>query len=66
MANDVSEPGVGFEHDTNAVVLLGADGAEQQVALTAKRDVARVVIDAVSARLSPDPGSSRNDSTERG
>jgi len=66
VANDVSEPGVGFEHDTNAVVLLGADGAEQQVALTAKRDVARVVIDAVSARLSPDPGSSRNDSTERG
>ena len=27
MANDVSAPGVGFEHDTNAVVILGADGA---------------------------------------
>ena len=27
VANDVSAPGVGFEHDTNAVVILGADGA---------------------------------------
>ena len=29
VANDVSAPGVGFEHDTNAVVILGADGAAQ-------------------------------------
>ena len=47
MANDVSAPGVGFEHDTNAVVLLGAGGMRQDVPLTDKRAVARAVLDAV-------------------
>jgi phosphopantothenoylcysteine decarboxylase/phosphopantothenate--cysteine ligase len=49
VANDVSAPGVGFEHDTNAVVLLGALGSRDDVALTDKRSVARAVIDAVIA-----------------
>ncbi len=52
VANDISAPGAGFEHDTNAVVLLDADGTEQDVQLTTKREVARVVFDAISARLS--------------
>src|SRR5205807_7693520 len=66
VANDVSAPGVGFEHDTNAVVLLGGDGTEKQVGLTAKREVARIVLDAVSARLGRGGDSSGDDSTERG
>jgi phosphopantothenoylcysteine decarboxylase/phosphopantothenate--cysteine ligase len=66
VANDVSAPGVGFEHETNAVVLLGADGSEQEVALTGKREVARIVFDAVATRLRGGTGSSRNESTERG
>jgi phosphopantothenoylcysteine decarboxylase/phosphopantothenate--cysteine ligase len=45
--NDVSAPGVGFEHDTNAVVLIRADGTRQDVPLTDKRAVARAVLDAV-------------------
>jgi phosphopantothenoylcysteine decarboxylase/phosphopantothenate--cysteine ligase len=45
VANDVSKPGAGFEHDTNEVVVLGADGTEQTVPLTDKREVARVVFD---------------------
>lgn len=49
VANDVSAPGAGFEHDTNAVVLLGADGLHQDVPLTDKRAVARAVLDAVVA-----------------
>jgi len=49
VANDVSAPGVGFEHDTNQVVILGADGAEQHVALSDKRAVAAAVLDAVEA-----------------
>jgi phosphopantothenoylcysteine decarboxylase / phosphopantothenate---cysteine ligase len=52
VANDVSAPGTGFEHDTNAVVLLGAGGMRQDVPLTDKRAVARAVLDAVVA-LSP-------------
>jgi phosphopantothenoylcysteine decarboxylase/phosphopantothenate--cysteine ligase len=47
VANDVSAPGVGFEHDTNAVVLLRADGSRHDVPIADKRAVARVVLDAV-------------------
>jgi phosphopantothenoylcysteine decarboxylase/phosphopantothenate--cysteine ligase len=47
VANDVSRPGTGFEHDTNEVVIVSSDGTEQHVALTDKRVVARAVIDAV-------------------
>lgn len=47
VANDVSAPGVGFEHDTNSVVILSQDGRRQDVALTDKRAVAKAVIDAV-------------------
>jgi phosphopantothenoylcysteine decarboxylase / phosphopantothenate---cysteine ligase len=49
VANDVSAPGVGFEHDTNAVILLSADGGEQDVPLADKREVARAVLDRVVA-----------------
>lgn len=49
VANDVSAPGVGFEHDTNAVVVLRADGTRQNVALADKHAVAGAVLDAVVA-----------------
>ena len=53
VANDVAAPGVGFEHDTNAVVLVRADGVEQDVPLTDKRGVARAVVDAIVALRRP-------------
>jgi phosphopantothenoylcysteine decarboxylase / phosphopantothenate---cysteine ligase len=49
VANDVGAAGVGFEHDTNAVVLVRADGVDQDVPLTDKRSVAAAVLDAVVA-----------------
>ena len=52
VANDVSAPGVGFEHDTNAVVILAADGSAQDVALRDKRAIARAILDAVSTTRS--------------
>jgi phosphopantothenoylcysteine decarboxylase/phosphopantothenate--cysteine ligase len=52
VANDVSAPGVGFEHDTNAVVLLGADGSATEVPLASKRAIARSILDAVSTTRS--------------
>ncbi|MDZ7677230.1 MAG: bifunctional phosphopantothenoylcysteine decarboxylase/phosphopantothenate--cysteine ligase CoaBC [Acidimicrobiales bacterium] len=55
VANDVSAPQVGFEHDTNAVMIIGTDGMDHTVGLTDKRSVARAVIDAVVARHSPVP-----------
>lgn len=53
VANDVSAPGAGFEHDTNAVVIVGADGVDQTVPLSDKRAVARAVLDAVVPRIPP-------------
>jgi len=50
VANDVTAPGAGFEHDTNHVVILNADGTEHEVPLADKRAIARAVFDAVIQR----------------
>ena len=52
VANDVSAPAVGFDHDTNEVFLLGPDDSEHHVPLTSKRNVARAVFDAVLSHRS--------------
>jgi hypothetical protein len=38
---------VGFAHDTNAVVIVGADGYELEVPLASKAHVAVAVVDAI-------------------
>lgn len=51
VANDVSAPGAGFAHDTNAVTIFGADGSVTSVDTTSKLDVANVILDvALAAR----------------
>ena len=47
VANDVSAPQVGFDHDTNAVTIFGADGTVTSVPLAAKSLVADAVLDRV-------------------
>jgi phosphopantothenoylcysteine decarboxylase / phosphopantothenate---cysteine ligase len=49
VVNDVSAPGVGFDHDTNAVVILGADGLVTEIPLTTKDAVANGILDRVIA-----------------
>jgi phosphopantothenoylcysteine decarboxylase/phosphopantothenate--cysteine ligase len=49
VANDVAKPGVGFEHDTNAVTLLRPDAEPVEIDLADKREVARAVVDAIVA-----------------
>jgi phosphopantothenoylcysteine decarboxylase / phosphopantothenate---cysteine ligase len=44
--NDVSVPGVGFDHDTNAVTIISASG-ELDVPLSSKAEVAEAVLDQV-------------------
>jgi len=57
VANDVSARGVGFDHDTNAVTILGSDGTCREVALTSKLQVAHAILDSVIDRLgAPRPG----------
>ncbi len=51
VANDVSARGVGFDHDTNAVTILGSDGTCRDVALTSKIEVAHAILDSVIDRL---------------
>ncbi len=47
VANDVSAPETGFEHDTNEVTIVSSSGPDHHVALSDKRDIARAVLDAV-------------------
>lgn len=47
VANDVSAPGVGFGHDTNAVTIIAASGETKPVPLANKRAIATVVLDSV-------------------
>jgi phosphopantothenoylcysteine decarboxylase/phosphopantothenate--cysteine ligase len=54
VANDVSAPGAGFEHDTNEVLILGEE-IEQNVSLADKRAIAAAVFDAVIAVRAPKP-----------
>ena len=49
VANDVSAPQVGFDHDTNAVTVFGADGTVTSVPLSDKGTVADAVLDRVAA-----------------
>jgi phosphopantothenoylcysteine decarboxylase/phosphopantothenate--cysteine ligase len=56
VANDVSAPGVGFGHDTNAVSILLADGQQIQVPLATKHTIASAVLDSVvKSRTTPRP-----------
>lgn len=54
VANDVSAPSVGFEHDTNAVVILGAD-TRTEVPLADKAVIANAVFDAIVAHRVSSP-----------
>jgi phosphopantothenoylcysteine decarboxylase / phosphopantothenate---cysteine ligase len=49
VVNDVSAPGAGFDHDTNAVSILKADGSSTEITLTSKYAVANAVLDSVIA-----------------
>jgi phosphopantothenoylcysteine decarboxylase/phosphopantothenate--cysteine ligase len=51
VANDVSAPGVGFDHDTNEVTIFGVDGSVTDVILSAKGAVADAILDRVCALL---------------
>jgi phosphopantothenoylcysteine decarboxylase/phosphopantothenate--cysteine ligase len=47
VTNIVGRPGSGFEADTNAAVILGADGSEEQLPLQTKASIARAICDRV-------------------
>jgi phosphopantothenoylcysteine decarboxylase / phosphopantothenate---cysteine ligase len=51
VANDVSEPGSGFDTDTNRVVILDRDGGREELPLLSKREVADRLLDRIARRL---------------
>jgi phosphopantothenoylcysteine decarboxylase / phosphopantothenate---cysteine ligase len=55
VANDVSEPGAGFDGDTNAVTIIDAAG-EQPVPLQSKAQIAAIILDRVEQRLTAPVG----------
>jgi len=52
VANDVTAPGVGFGHETNAATVFDTAGTWTDVALTTKRELAAAVLDLVAQVLS--------------
>ena len=50
IANDVTEQGIGFNSDDNAVTVIWHDG-EQHIAQTAKRALARQLIGIIAAHV---------------
>jgi phosphopantothenoylcysteine decarboxylase/phosphopantothenate--cysteine ligase len=58
VANDVSQPGAGFEGETNAALLIGADGAATEVPCCTKRALADRIWDRVAELLKRAPGDS--------
>jgi phosphopantothenoylcysteine decarboxylase/phosphopantothenate--cysteine ligase len=57
VVNDVSAPGAGFDHETNAVSILDARGGRTDVSLTTKAAVADAVLDRVIGLLDPERNS---------
>jgi phosphopantothenoylcysteine decarboxylase/phosphopantothenate--cysteine ligase len=49
--NDISQPGIGFEGDQNAVTIIGPGAAETAVAQTSKAACAAAILDAVTPLL---------------
>jgi phosphopantothenoylcysteine decarboxylase / phosphopantothenate---cysteine ligase len=52
VVNDATEPGAGFEVETNRCTLLAADGTEEPLPLLSKRAVAERILDRISDGLS--------------
>ena len=63
----MAAPGVGFAHDTNAVVIVGADGSVADIGLRTKDEVAVAIVDAIEAVLAArlDAHPSRRSGAER-
>jgi phosphopantothenoylcysteine decarboxylase / phosphopantothenate---cysteine ligase len=55
VVNDVAAPGVGFEHATNEVVILGRDGVAETVSLRSKEAVSLAILTRVASLLAKEP-----------
>ncbi len=56
--NDVTAPGVGFEHATNAVTIIRSDTSKREVPLASKLEIAHAVLDEAAGLLASVPDGS--------
>jgi phosphopantothenoylcysteine decarboxylase/phosphopantothenate--cysteine ligase len=49
--NDVSKPGVGFETNTNSLMVLEKNGTVHQIPLASKKKVAQALLAIISEKL---------------
>ncbi|HBH18419.1 MAG TPA: phosphopantothenoylcysteine decarboxylase, partial [Cyanobacteria bacterium UBA9579] len=47
VANDISNPEIGFESNYNAVTLIDKSGNQQEIAKTAKKDLAKILLNKI-------------------
>lgn len=59
VANDVSQAGVGFHGDTNAVSIFDRHGLVQHISLTGKTEVAAQLLTLIAARMSQHDGATQ-------
>lgn len=59
VANDVSQPGIGFEADQNEIAILTASGGNEILSKTSKTELARQLIERIDRQVA-DAASSRN------
>jgi phosphopantothenoylcysteine decarboxylase/phosphopantothenate--cysteine ligase len=51
VANDVSDPSIGFDSDQNAVTILAREGEDVRIGKAPKAEIANRILDAVIARI---------------
>jgi phosphopantothenoylcysteine decarboxylase/phosphopantothenate--cysteine ligase len=49
VANDVSQPGIGFDSDRNAVMLFFADGRQESLSERPKSEIGQIVVEIVES-----------------
>lgn len=57
VANNLTQPGAGFQSDTNAVKVIHRDGSVDELPCMPKDDVAARILDRIEALLAPGTGS---------
>jgi phosphopantothenoylcysteine decarboxylase / phosphopantothenate---cysteine ligase len=55
VANPATEEGAGFEVETNRVTLIDREGTREDIPLTTKEEIARLVLDRVAQRMQSAP-----------
>ena len=54
VANDISAPGIGFQSDSNQVMILDRDGHQESLPRLSKNEIAGILLDRIKSRVRKD------------